>query len=235
MKVEKSSILRFVFILGFIGMIAFPLTYFTVKKMVDSSSTALDHHRHRFGFSMPIQIVDNLPSPSNHRFQNQYFSDYTDIDSSFSNHHHPPSPPSPPPQSQPFVVLTEEMRRSIKIQNYAAHTISCFDQITKKFYICDNRVENTQLSCPIIYPGYRIQIISENREIYRNITRETTSCFILWFHRKNPSLIAEKKHTADRRRDGNIPRYRSPLSETSSSSVISHQATTVSEKMGKKS
>lgn len=211
---EKSSVLRFIFILVFIGVIAFPLTYFSVKKLLGNHN----HVEHRHGFSVGVKILRHMDDDiggdpiSDHDSRYHKYPSYSDLESDYTSgivSSYPPSSPSQiiPDRSKrkkstpklsipPFIHLSDEMRNSIETHQYSAHSVSCFDQITKTFYICDNRIHNSQLSCPIIHPGHKIQIISENHEVYHNITRDTTSCFIMWFN-QNPDKFSTKKVTID--------------------------------------
>jgi hypothetical protein len=206
---EKSSVLRFIFILVFIGTVTFPLTYFSVKKFLGSHN----HPEHRHGYSAGVRVVrhtnddddyDNIEDKSQRHNKRQTYNSNSESDYSSNVVSDPSQIPNRTKRKNlnsklitpPYIHLSDEMRNSIETQQYTAHAVSCFDQITKNFYICDNRIQNSQLSCPIIYPGHKIQIISENHEVYHNITRETTSCFIMWFNH-NPENFSSRKITVD--------------------------------------
>ena len=190
---EKSSVLRFIFVVVFIGVLSVPLTYFSVKKLLSDHS----HIEHRNGYSIGVRIQrndadhtygdsdDSIQSHDTHFHQHSNPTgdlDFTSNVAQASNQHRGTKKKhSKTRATAPYIYLTEKMRYSIDSRLYASHTVACFDQLSKRFYLCDNRIENAQLSCPIIYPDYKIQIISDNHEVYQNITRDTTACFILWF------------------------------------------------------
>ena len=171
---EKTSVLRFLFVFIFICVISLAITFYSVDQRFGDRVRDGSPH----GFATPVEVFTRVDGILHQNFQEPLEDQRRQKKKSLV----------PPP----LIQLSDEMRVSIETQIYLSHSVTCFDRITDKYYVCDPRVENTRIACPIIHPGHMIQIVSDDWHIYPNITRPTTKCFILWFN-KNTDQIQTKK------------------------------------------
>ena len=161
---EKVIIIRFILLAIGLFISNVVITFYFVSHQVVERQMNI----HQNGIAIAIKIT-NQQTPSNSvEDGTQQFIDFA---------------PRPKRISRPVIYLTEDLRKSIGNQCYASHIVVCFDLLTTKYYICDHRILNPHMECPILYPSKNIQIIAMTESINLNITRDTTTCYLLWYNK----------------------------------------------------